>query len=404
MKQEVTIIGGGACAIFLSNQIDTRLFTVTVYEKNNSIARKFLVAGQGGLNLTHSEAPEIFYKRYTPSEFMKSAFLTFSNVVFRNWLKKCGIDTKVGSSGRVFPAGTLKPAQVLEMLRKRAEDRGVIFKYKHEWKGIDADKKLIFDNDSKQISVASEYTVFCLGGASWPVTGTTGEWTNHFSKQGLRVNDFAASNCTMLVHWPNSVKEKLAGKPLKNVFVSCGTSARLGELIITQNGIEGSGVYPLSPDIRNELKNKGRAELVIDLKPDKLESEIVRLLQEASGGGSYSDKIKKALNLNTTVLQLLKAQTTKEDFSQPHSLAKSIKALSLQVYAMGAIEDAISTVGGIALDEIDECFELKKLPGMYAIGEMLDYDAPTGGYLLQSCFSMAAHLSAHLEARINSVE
>ena len=162
MKQELTIIGGGACAIFLANQIDTNLFAVTVYEKNNSIARKFLVAGQGGLNLTHTEAPESFYKRYTPSEFIKPAFLRYSNIGLREWLQKCGIETKVGSSGRVFPAGTLKPAQVLEILRKRAEDRGVIFKYSHVWKGFDENKALVFDNNSKQTIVASKTTVFCF--------------------------------------------------------------------------------------------------------------------------------------------------------------------------------------------------------------------------------------------------
>lgn len=397
MKQEVTIIGGGACAIFLANQIDPNLFAVVVYEKNNSIARKFLVAGHGGLNLTHVEAPEIFYKRYTPSEFIKPAFLRFSNVVFRDWLKKCGIETKVGSSGRVFPAGTLKPAQVLEILRKRAEDRGVIFKYKHEWKGLDANKALIFDNNSKQIIVASKRTVFCLGGASWPVTGTKGEWTSYFEEQKIKVNAFAASNCTVLVHWPNHVKEKLAGKPLKNVVVSCGSTKRLGELTITQNGIEGSGIYPLSPAIREQLQNNGKAEIFIDLKPDKSESEICLILQTAEGSGSYSDKVKKTLNLSSTALQLLKAQTSKYDFSQPTIIASSVKALRVLVHAMGPIEDAISTVGGIDLEEITDCFELKKLKNKYAIGEMLDYDAPTGGYLLQSCFSMAAQLNRHFE-------
>lgn len=397
MKPEVAIIGGGACAIFLANQIDTNLFAVTVYEKNNSIARKFLVAGQGGLNLTHSEAPEKFLNRYTPSEFIKPAFLRYSNVGFRDWLKNCGIETKVGSSGRVFPAGTLKPVQVLEILKKRAEDRGVIFKYKHEWKGFDANKSLIFDNNSTHIIVASKTTVFCLGGASWPVTGTKGEWTEYFLKQGVKSNAFGASNCTVLVNWPDSVKEKLAGKPLKNVIISCGNSKRLGELTITHDGIEGSGVYPLSPDIRAQLKRNTHAELFIDLKPEKSESEIAGLIQDASGGGSYSDKIKKALNLSTTALQLLKAQTAKEHFSQPQKLAKRIKALPLLVHAMGAIEDAISTVGGIDLGEITDCFELKKLPGMFAIGEMLDYDAPTGGYLLQSCYTMAAQLNRHFE-------
>lgn len=401
MKKEIAIIGGGSCALFLANEIDTEKYLVSVYERNATPGRKFLVAGHGGLNLTHSEPAQQFVEKYTPASFLAPAFLQYDNTFFREWLLKLGIATKVGSSGRVFPDGKIKPAQVLEILRKRAEQRGVKFNFKSEWQGFDTNNQSIILFDGIQKSIASQFTVCCLGGASWPVTGSTGSWQKHFEKLNISTPQFQASNCEFLVTWPTEVKEHLAGKPLKNCLISTNSVSRLGELVITANGIEGSGVYPLSAQVREQLKSSGRAELKLDLKPTKSLEAIEQVLSQKTKQKSISERLKNDLALSTSAVKLLKALSSKDDFSNPKILAGHIKNLPLQIVGLAPIDEAISTVGGIGLQEVDENFQLNKLPRVFVIGEMLDFDAPTGGYLLQACFSMAMHLASFLNTKKN---
>lgn len=396
MKKKVVIIGAGAAGIFLANQIDTTNYQVEVFEKNANAGRKFLVAGYGGLNLTHSEPEDLFIERYTPQQFLASAFSQFNNVFFCNWLNRLGIPTRIGSSGRVFPLKGVKPATILNELVSLAKQRGVVFNFLYEWKEVSTNDELVFLHKGQQIAVKADIVVFCLGGASWSVTGSKGDWFSQFIRKGITVAKFQASNCRMLVEWPEDIKYILAGKPLKNLRISCGTAQLLGELVITENGLEGSGIYPLSPQIRQSIQQTGSATLTIDLKPALSEEQILKRLQAPHKLKTRTEHIKQALHLDKTAFLVFKHSSKKETLLNEFEIAKAIKSVTINITGLGDMEDAISTVGGIQLNELSADFELKQWPKHYCIGEMLNYDAPTGGYLLQSCFTMAMQVAKTL--------
>ena len=237
-----------------------------------------------------------------------------------------------------------------------------------------------------------------MGGASWPVTGSKGDWVDLFKKNKIIINPFQASNCSFNLDWKTEVQSKLEGKVLKNISVACGGKKLLGEIVLTRSGIEGSGIYPLSPEIRLQLHNTKSAEIIIDFKPDLSLEKIIEKVNSKPANRNLTEHLKTHLHLGDGQMQLLKTFLSKEDFLSSTILSKQIKEFKLIVTGTGPIEDAISTVGGVALEEIDQTFQLTKFPLHFVIGEMLDYDAPTGGYLLQSCFSMAKYLSHHLNA------
>ncbi len=395
MNKKVAIVGGGACALVLACELDYRQFDVEIFEKNAALARKFLVAGEGGLNLTHSEEPDSFIKKYTPPGFLKPYFDKFNNQDFIKWLNKKGVETYVGSSGRVFPVRGIKPITVLNTLLQAARNNRVRVHTNAEWKGFSNGNELCFDVAGQTTSVRSDIVIFCLGGASWPVTGSTGDWVRYFIERNILVNAFESSNCSFNIAWPLAFIDTAAGKALKNCSITCSGKTVQGEVVLTASGLEGSGIYPLSPQIRVELKEKGVAQISIDLKPSLSIEEIAGKIKSL-GPGSYTKNIARALNLNPLQVSLLKTTVSKQEFLDVGRLAPLVKKLSLNITGCGPIGDAISTVGGIALNELSPDFELRKMPGFFAIGEMLDYDAPTGGYLLQSCFTMAKGLAHHL--------
>jgi len=396
LKRTVSIVGGGACALILACELDPKKFSVSVFEKNNALGRKFLVAGDGGLNLSHSENEREFILRYTPHEFLSKAFLHFSNTKFIEWLNALGIETFVGSSGRVFPKKGIKPIDVLKCFEEKIKKKNVSLNFKHEWKGFENNNELIFKATTGNKIIKSDITIFCLGGASWPVTGSKGDWRSLFEIKNIKTNSFRASNCSFKVEWPNNIVKEIEGKPLKNISITCNNKMHIGEIVLTAFGIEGSGIYPLSPQIRDQLKENGSAKIFIDLKPALTKEECVNKINEKGAGLSYTENIIKKLNLNKTQMLLLKSKMSKNDFLEPLKFVNNLKSFEIQISALGPIEDAISSVGGISLEEINERFELKKLENNFVIGEMLDYDAPTGGYLLQSCFSMGKFLADHL--------
>lgn len=396
MKKKVAIIGGGACALMLGCELDPEKFEVSIYESNSALGRKFLVAGDGGLNLTHSENENNFIERYTPKQFLKKVFSHFSNKHFIQWLNENGIETFVGSSGRIFPVKGMKPVEVLNILLEKIKRNSVSVYTKHEWKGFSKNNGLLFQNTKESIEVKSDIVIFSLGGASWPVTGSNGNWIKFFEGKTIQTLPFIASNCAFKVDWDKGLIPKIEGKALKNISVTCGTKTHLGEIVLTKFGIEGSGIYPLSPQIRKELQAQIACDIYIDLKPnvtiETLEEKITKILGEKG----FTENLKTHLNFSQAQIQLLKVLISKEDFLDPKRLSHHIKQLQLKITGLAPIDDAISTVGGISLTEINENFELKKLKAHYCIGEMLDYDAPTGGYLLQSCFSMGHYLAHFL--------
>lgn len=392
MKQSITIIGGGPAALMLASQLDETKFDITIYEQNNALGRKFLVAGDGGFNLTHSEELEQFILRYTPSDFFNPIISSFKNTDLQEWLKKIGIETYVGTSKRVFPTKGIKPIDVLNAILTELKRKNVNIKPNHTWKGWQNDKLLFEAVGEIQQSTIN---IFCLGGSSWKVTGSNGNWTNPFSEKGLEIVPFQASNCAYEVKWKEEFTKIAEGKSLKNISVSCKSKSKKGEIVITKFGLEGGAIYALSQDIRKQLKYNKVAEIFIDLKP-QLSFEQIRDKFSARGNRSIKKLLIDRLNFDDTQIELLKTLLNKDEFTDLELLAKKIKNLPITITSSAPIDEAISTVGGIALSEIDSNFQLKKMPNNYVIGEMLDWDAPTGGYLLQACFSMGYSLAQFL--------
>lgn len=394
MKKSISIIGGGPAALMLAANLDDKKYEVVIFERNANVGRKFLVAGDGGFNLTHSEELEKFIARYTPDNFFRKIISTFSNNDLRDWFKNRGIDTYIGTSKRVFPTKGIKPIEVLNAMLDELKIKNVQVKANHFWKGW-KNNELIFETDNKEIRIKSDITIFSLGGSSWKVTGSDGHWANYFSEKGIETLPFLASNCAYEVKWSDEFIRNAEGKILKNISVKCDENERKGELAITKFGLEGGAIYALSPQIRKQLQKNGNAIIYFDLKPTLTTEQIVDKFS-TRGNRSIKKLLIDRLNFDETQIEFLKTMLSKDDFTYLETLAKKIKHLPVTITSAAPIDEAISTVGGVSLSEIDSNFELIKLPNNYCIGEMLDWDAPTGGYLLQGCFSMGYSLAKHL--------
>lgn len=390
--KHVTIIGGGPAALLLAAGLDRTRFRVSLYERKKTLGRKFLVAGEGGLNLTYDEPLADLINHYAPADFMAPALRQFTNIDLRNWLRERGVPTFTGSSKRVFPDPGFKPIDVLNILREAATNGGADLHLGTEWRGWNVAGDLLFEGAEP---FTPDLIVFALGGASWRVTGSDGSWASAFGQRGLRVNPFRAANCAFGVDWSADFVTAHAGKPLKNIALSFGEQSVRGELTITDFGLEGNAIYALSHRLQEALGEGGPAVIYLDLKPT-LTPQQVRAKLGRSAGKAVSALLKSDLNLNRTEIALLKQGTDKATFLNPDRLAQTIKALPLRLHSAGPLDEAISTLGGLALSEVDENFRCRKLPNAYAIGEMLDWFAPTGGYLLQGCFSMGMLLARHL--------
>ena len=386
MKQKKIVIIGGGPAGLMAADVLSSLHQVHVYEKEKAIGQKFRVAGTGGLNITNGLQGESLAAEYYPTEFLKDAICDFDSVALRQWLLQLGIPTFEGTSRRVFPEKGITPADVLLKIRQKLVKQGVEFHTKHAFCGFTAEGSINFKNGRNTITAEADYYIFALGGASWPVTGSTGEWLKYFETRGIETLPFQSSNCGIHIHWPDNLKENHAGKPLKNIGVSVNGVYRKGEAIITEYGLEGNVIYPLVPEIRRMLNTGREAGLVLDLKPFNTEDQL--LAKVAGKSSARTKNYAELFNLTNTQLSVIKAFTSREVFLSPELFAASLKQIHLPVHALRPIEEAISTVGGISLDEMNTDFSFKKMPACFAIGEMLDWDAPTGGFLLQGCFSM----------------
>jgi uncharacterized flavoprotein (TIGR03862 family) len=391
MKKTISIIGSGPSSLLLAAFLDTEKFDITIFEKNKTAGRKFLVAGKGGFNLTHSESISNFIERYTPSDFLKDALLNFTNNDFRNWLKDIRIPTFIGSSKRVYPKEGIKPISVLNTILNHLKERGVTLKFEHTFSGWDAENNIIINDKT----ITSDYTVFSLGGGSWKITGSNGTWIDTFKEKEIKTVPFEASNCAFKIDWkPNFINQN-EGNPLKNITISCDGKTQKGEAIITKFGLEGNAIYGLSPQIRATLKSEEKARIYIDFKPT-FSLEEVTLRVKNSSFKNTTQILKKELKLSTSQIDLLKTYLSKEDYLNSEILAKYIKEFPLEITALGILDAAISTVGGIDLDAVDTNFQLRKIKNQFCIGEMLNWDTPTGGYLIQGCVSSGVYLAKHL--------
>lgn len=397
MKKTIAIIGGGSAALSLAAFLDPEKYVVTIYEKNKTVGRKFLVAGKGGFNLTHSEPLSEFKKRYTPESYLSEALSTFTNEDFRKWLNETDIPTFVGTSKRVFPERGIKPITVLNNILEYLESKGVSIQYQYDWQGWDDKGDLVFRkaNDDKVEIVKADNKVFALGGGSWKITGSDGSWLNHFSEKGIATKEFRAVNCAYQISWPVDFIDRYEGQPLKNIMAKCRAKFQKGEAVITRFGIEGNAIYGLSPEIETQLLAKGSATIHLDLKPAFSVAEVLQKLETAKEK-KISDRLRNTLKLSKIQVALLKALIPKATFENLEELSSSMKNLPLLLQAPAPIDEAISTIGGVDLSAMSAHFELYQLPDTYCIGEMCDWNAPTGGYLLQGCFSMGRWLAGRL--------
>jgi len=395
MKKSVAIIGGGPAALLLAAFLDSEKFEITIYEKNKSLARKFLVAGNGGFNLSHGESIRDMLIRYTPITFLNEALLGFDNTDLCKYLASIDIPTFVGSSNRIYPKKGIKPIAVLRAILKVLSTNNCNIIYQEKWNGWSSSGALKFESG---LEVKSDFTVFSMGAASWKKTGSLGDWLSLFTEKEIATKPFEVSNCAFEVAWGKPFLEKCEGNPLKNITISCGGKTQKGEVIITQFGLEGNAIYGLSPEIRQQLKTKGTAIISIDLKPSLSIDKILSKLTKSTAKNT-SLKLKNDLNLSATQLNLFKSVVSKETFLDLYALAKTINNLKLIIHSTAPLDEGISCVGGILLEEVSSSFELKKIPKHYCIGEMLDWDAPTGGYLLQACFSMGVSVARELNLK-----
>ena len=393
MKKTVAIIGGGTAGLFLAAFLNTSAYDVSIYEKKATLGRKFLVAGDGGFNLTHSEELTVLKSKYTPTSFLDSALDKFSNMDLRTWLEGIGIQTFVGSSGRVFPNKGIKPIEVLKAIEKHLLDKGVRIEYNKTLTSWD-DNALYFNTDD---SIKADHIIFALGGASWKVTGSEGNWLNLFEKKGIHTIPFEASNCAYKLNWQADFIKQYAGEPLKNISISINNNTQKGEAVITQFGLEGNAIYGLSPAIREALSKGIEAKVSVDFKPMLSTTSIFNKLSKSRS--NISTALRKEIKLSKAIVALLKTSLNKQEYTDLNTLSNLIKNFPLKVIGTAPIDEAISTVGGIKIENISSHFELLKYPNYYVIGEMLDWDAPTGGYLIQACASMGVFLAEHINAK-----
>jgi uncharacterized flavoprotein (TIGR03862 family) len=393
-KKSVALIGGGPTNLLLAFLLGDS-FDVSIYEKEKNIGRKFLVAGKGGFNLTNELSGNQLIAQYTSSDTFKKALLAFDSIKTRDWLAEIGIPTFVGSSGRIFPRQGIKPIEVLEAIRQNLYQKNVNILTHHTFIGFNESKQPIIKNNSEQFSLVADFTVFALGGASWSQTGSDGKWATVFKEIEIKSNPFQSSNCGVDINWSSDFVKHHSGKPLKNISLSCGTKTIIGEALITDYGLEGNAVYPSVPAIRDILNQHETPLLKIDFKPNNSIDQLRSKISKKATSKSYE----KTFNLNKVEFALLKSFTTKEEFLNPFLFLEKIKSLALPIKNLRPIDEAISTVGGIANKELNSDFSLKKIPNLYVAGEMIHWDAPTGGFLLQGCFSTAYLVAQSISSR-----
>ncbi|MGH6996859.1 MAG: NAD(P)/FAD-dependent oxidoreductase [Phenylobacterium sp.] len=390
--KNVAVIGGGPAGLIAAETLSAAGARVTVYDRMPTLGRKFLMAGRGGLNLTHSEDLPAFIGRYgEAAEWLAPMLEAFSPADLIAWAHGLGQETFVGSSGRVFPK-TLKASPLLRAWLARLADQGVDLRLRREWQGWNDAGELVFSAEGGTIETsAPDATVLALGGASWPRLGSTGAWTQLLTDRGVAMAPFRSANSGFDVAWSQMFAERFAGEPLKNIALSFGGRTVRGEAMVAAYGIEGGAIYALSADLREAVADRGGATLEIDLTPDLSRAKLTDRLHRAPGGQSTTNLLRKAAGLSPLEINLLREAHGVELPREPGALARAIKAAPLQLSAMRPLDRAISSAGGVERTAVDESLMLRAVPGVYATGEMLDWEAPTGGYLLQACFATGVH-------------
>jgi len=359
-----------------------------------SVGRKFLIAGKSGLNLTNDEAWESFLEKYSghsmPELQWQKILTQFDNKALRKWASDLGIETFAASSGKVFPKpidGTIRAAPLLRRWIEKLRSLGVEFKTRHRWTGFESNACATFDHLGTPVEAQHDATILALGGASWPKTGSDGSWQGVLKELGINITPLTSANCGWEIDWPPEVLTEAEGLPLKNLLLRAGETARRGELVVTSYGLEGGPIYRLGPAIRSQEN----PHIFIDFKPDTSHEELVTKM--GSVHRNFVREARRRWKLDPATCALLKHLPDRGPWKSADQLAREVKQCRIDLTGPRPIEEAISSAGGIAWNELDENLMLEKLPSVFVAGEMIDWEAPTGGYLLQACFTTGHHVA-----------
>ena len=386
--ENVAVIGGGPAGLMAAEVLSAAGLAVTVYDRMPTLGRKFLMAGRGGLNLTHSEDFETFITRYgAQAQQLRPVLEAFTPADLIAWAEGLGQETFMGSSGRIFPRA-LKASPLLRAWLARLTAQGVEFRTRRDWRGWNEAGDLIFALDDASIETARpDATILALGGASWPRLGSNGAWTQALAERGVELAPFQPANSGFDVAWSEVFRTRFAGHPLKNIALTFGERTVRGEAMIADYGIEGGAIYALSADLRAAISRDGSAVLHVDLRPDVSRPKLADRLHKVVSGQSTTNLLRKTASLTPAEINLLREGHGVELPKDAGALARAIKSTPITLKAVRPIDRAISTAGGVSLPGLDEGLMLRAIPGVYAVGEMLDWEAPTGGYLLQGAFA-----------------
>lgn len=388
----VVVIGGGPAGLMAAEAAAAAGAEVELYDAMSSVGRKFLLAGKGGLNLSHAEPMEFFLSRYGPRRaLIEPAIRSFPPTALRGWARELGVETFVGTSGRIFPAD-LKAAPLLRAWLRRLRKTGVQFHVRHRWCGWDQDGKLLFNSPRGPRSVQGGAVVLALGGGSWPRLGSDAAWVQILAERGVPIAPLRPANCGFDVRWSEYFRTKFAGHPVKTVEVTTKTMdgtaiRRVGEFVITANGVEGGVIYMVSAAARDVITTEGTATLWLDLVPDRSLRRLTEDLSRTRGKRTLATHLKRRAGVMGVKAGLLREVVLQEVFTDPVRLATVLKSLPLKLVAPRPLEEAISTAGGVSFEALDTRLMLRSFPGVFCAGEMLDWEAPTGGYLLTGCLA-----------------
>lgn len=386
-SHRVAIVGAGPAGLMAADVVSAAGIAVTIYERMPTAGRKLLMAGRGGLNLTHSEPLAAFLGRYGPAaDWLAPRIARFGPANTIGFAHELGQPTFVGSSGRIFPR-SMKASPLLRAWLERLAARGVAIATGHTWRGFDAADRLQLETSEGGTRLAdADATILALGGASWPRLGSDGRWREEVLGWGVDVRTFEPANCGIDVPWSEAMRRH-AGAPLKRIAIAIGERRAVGEAIVTVRGLEGGAIYGLVPAVRDALRTTGSACITVDVRPNETVEALARRLARPRGKASTATFLAKAIDLAPVARALLHEACGRTLPSDPVDLARLVKAVPVSVTGLAGLERAISSAGGVALDEIDADGMLRRRPGVFVAGEMLDWEAPTGGYLLQAALA-----------------
>lgn len=397
MQKTVIIVGAGPAGLMAAEGICAAGHQVHVYDAKPSACRKFLLAGVGGMNITHSEAyPEFIQRYYNKADWLDTAIRQFDADALRQWIHELGVETFIGTSGRVFPKD-MKAAPLLRNWLKRLRESDVEFHMRHKMIALE-NNQATFDHNGEQVTAKADAIVLAMGGASWPKLGSDGAWLPVLQDNGVTVAPLQSANCGFYSEWSEHLQTKFAGSPLKSVSFSFTLAdgnivSKQGECIVTKDGMEGSLVYAFSKYIRDDINASGKASITMDFLPLQSEEQVIKKLRNTKPKESFSKYLKRTLGISGVKTALLYEAYDKNQYQTPEALAQCLKSVPASFYKTKPIEEVISSAGGVCESGVNEKLMLNAIPSVFCAGEMLDWEAPTGGYLLTACFA-TGHLAA----------